>query len=103
MEKMSTTKERFQKEEKPYVRISESKTRAQTVRMRESQTTLLSDIPTARLIDLWVARWGHDWVDLVEVTEDPFYKDAYDRMRREGELEVHFLTDRSKYVCRNPK
>jgi hypothetical protein len=100
---MSTTKERFQKEEKPYVRISASKTRAQTVRMQESQTTLLSDIPTARLIDLWVARWGHDWVDLVEVIEDQFYKDAYDRMRREGELEIHFLTDRSKYVCRNPK
>ena len=100
---MSTTKERFQKEEKPYVRISASKTRAQIVRMQESQTTLLSDIPTARLIDLWVARWGHDWVDLVEVIEDQFYKDAYDRMRREGELEIHFLTDRSKYVCRNPK
>jgi len=100
---MSITKERFQKEEKPYVRISASKTRAQTVRMQESQTTLLSDIPTARLIDLWVARWGHDWVDLVEVIEDQFYKDAYDRMRREGELEIHFLTDRSKYVCRNPK
>jgi len=100
---MSTTKERFQREEKPYVRISASKTRAQTVRMQESQTTLLSDIPTARLIDLWVARWGHDWVDLVEVIEDQFYKDAYDRMRREGELEIHFLTDRSKYVCRNPK
>ena len=100
---MSTTKERFQKEEKPYVRISASKTRAQTVRMQESQTTLLSDIPTARLIDLWVARWGHDWVDLVEVIEDQFYKDAYDKMRREGELEIHFLTDRSKYVCRNPK
>ena len=100
---MSTTKERYPKVEKQYVRISESKTRAQTVRMRESQTTLLNDIPTARLIDLWVARWGHDWVDLVDVIEDPFYKDAYDRMRREGELEIHFLTDRSKYVCRNPK
>ena len=100
---MSITKEHYPKVEKQYVRISESKTRAQTVRMRESQTTLLSDIPTARLIDLWVARWGHDWVDLVEVIEDPFYKDAYDRMRREGEFEVHFLTDRSKYVCRNPK
>ena len=100
---MSTTKERYQKGERQYARISESKTRAQIVRMRESQTTLLSDIPTARLIDLWVARFGHDWVDLQDVVSDSFYKDAYDRMRREGELEVHFLTDRSKYVCRNPK
>ena len=100
---MLTTKEPYQKEERPYVRISALKTRAQTVRMQESRTTLLSDIPTARLIDLWVARFGHDWVDLQEVVEDPFYKAAYDRMRREGELEIHFLTDRSKYVCRNPK
>ena len=100
---MSTTKEHYPKEERPYARISASKTRAQTVRMRESQTTLLSDIPTTRLIDLWVARFGHDWVDLQDVVEDQFYKAAYDRMRREGELEVHFLTDRSKYVCRNPK
>ena len=100
---MSTTKKHYPKEEKLYARISASRTRAQTVRMQESRTTLLSDIPTARLIDLWVARFGHDWVDLQEVVEDPFYKAAYDRMRREGELEIHFLTDRSKYVCRNPK
>jgi len=103
MEKMSTTKERYQKGERQYVRISASKTRAQIARMQESQITLLSDIPTARLIDLWVARWGHDWVDLLEVCEDQFFQDAYTRMRREGELEVHFLTDRAKYVCRNPK
>jgi len=100
---MSITKEPYQKVERQYARISASKTRAQIARMQEKPITLLSDIPTARLIDLWVARWGHDWVDLVEVTEDPFYKDAYNRMRKEGELEVHFLTDRSKYVCRNPK
>ena len=100
---MLTTKERYQKEERPYVRISASKTRAQTVRMQESQTTLLSDVPTNRLIDIWVARWGHDWVDLADVTEDPFFHDAFLRMKREGELEVHFLTDRAKYVCRNPK
>ena len=42
-------------------------------------------------------------MDLLEVTEDQFFQDAYTRMRREGELEVHFLTDRAKYVCRNPK
>ena len=100
---MSTTKKHYPKEEKLYARISASRTRAQTVRMQESRTTLLSDIPTTRLIDLWVARFGHEWVDLQEVVEDPFYKAAYDRMRREGELEIHFLTDRSKYVCRNPK
>lgn len=100
---MSTTKEPYQKGERQYARISASKTRVPIVRMQESPTTQLSDIPTERLIDLWIARWGHDWVDLVDVTEDPFYKDAFIRMKREGELEVHFLTDRAKYVCRNPK
>ena len=100
---MSTTKERYQKVERPYVRISASKTRVQTVRMQESQTTLLSDVPTDRLIDLWIARWGHDWVDLQDIQDDQFFQDAYTRMRREGELEIHYLTDRAKYVCRNPK
>lgn len=100
---MSITKERYQKGERQYARISASRKRAITARMQESQTTLLSDIPTERLIDLWVARWGHDWVDLLDVTEDSFFQDAYTRMKKEGELEVHFLTDRAKYVCRNPK
>ena len=100
---MSTINAPYQKEERQYVRISVLKTRAQTARMQESQTTLLSDIPTERLIDLWVTRWGHDWVDLADLLNDQFFQDAYTRMRREGELEVHFLTDRAKYVCRNPK
>ena len=100
---MSITKERYQKGERQYARISVLKTRAQTAHMQESRTTLLSDIPTDRLIDLWVTRFGHDWVDLVDITEDPFFHDAFLRMKREGELEVHFLTDRAKYVCRNPK
>ena len=100
---MSTTKKRYQKGERQYVRISASKMLAQTVHTLASPTTLLSDIPTDRLIDLWVARFGHDWVDLQEVMDEQFFQDAYTRMRREGELEVHFLTDRAKYVCRNPK
>ena len=100
---MSITKERYQKGERQYARISVLKTRAQTAHMQGSPTTLLSDIPTDRLIDLWVARFGHDWVDLQDLLDDQFFQDAYTRMRREGELEVHFLTDRAKYVCRNPK
>lgn len=100
---MSTTKERYQKGERQYARISASKMQVRTVHTLASPTTLLSDIPTDRLIDLWVARFGHDWVDLQEIMDDQFFQDAYTRMRREGELEVHFLTDRAKYVCRNPK
>lgn len=100
---MSTINAPYQKEERQYARISVLKTRAQIARMQESQITLLSDIPTERLIDLWVTRWGHDWVDLADLSGDQFFQDAYTRMRREGELEVHFLTDRAKYVCRNPK
>ena len=100
---MSTIKERYQKGERQYARISASKKRAPIARMQESPTTQLSEIPTSTLIDLWIARWGHEWVDLLEVTDDPFFTDAFTRMKKEGELEVHFLTDRAKYVCRNPK
>ena len=64
---MSITKEHYPKVEKQYVRISESKTRAQTVRMRESQTTLLSDIPTARLIDHFNFRHRQTKQNYIEV------------------------------------
>lgn len=63
-------------------------------------TTPLSEVSTETLINLWVTRWGHDWVNLEEVDDDPFYNDVYYRLRIAGELEVHFLTDRAKYVCR---
>lgn len=100
---MSTTKRPLVKAEKLYARICVSRVPATTARMREKLTILLSDVPTKTLINLWVAKWGHDWIDLNDLVDDSFFNDAYHRLRQEGEVEVHYLTDRAKYVCRNPK
>jgi hypothetical protein len=67
---------------------------------------LLSDVFRAKvetLVDLWITRYGNEWVDLANVMEDEFYGRVYKRLRSLGELEVHFLTDRAKYVCRKPE
>lgn len=55
------------------------------------------------LIDLWVTRYGNAWVDLDQIMEDGFYGRVYKRLKSMGELEVHFLTDRAKFVCRKPE
>jgi hypothetical protein len=61
------------------------------------------ETPVATLIDLWVARFGNDWVDLETVDEELFFGLAYQRLKNLGQLEVHYLTDRARYVCRKPK
>jgi len=55
------------------------------------------------LIDLWVARYGNEWVDLETVDDDVFFSLAYTRLKNLGQLEIHYLTDRARYVCRKPK
>ena len=55
------------------------------------------------LLNLWVTRFGNEWTDLVEIEKDPFFTLAYQRLRQMGELEQHYLTDRSRYVCRRPE
>lgn len=65
-----------------------------------------SDVFNAKidtLINLWVTRYGNAWVDLDQVLEDEFYQRVYKRLKTLGELEVHFLTDRAKFVCRKPE
>lgn len=61
------------------------------------------DAPVSVLIDMWVVRFGNDWVDIETVDNDDFFKQAFKRLKGMGELEVHYLTDRSRYVCRKPK
>ena len=61
------------------------------------------ETPVSTLIDLWVARFGNDWVDLETVDEELFFGLAYQRLKNLGQLEVHYLTDRARYVCRKPK
>ena len=59
--------------------------------------------PIENLINLWVTRFGNEWIDLVTVEDDEFFRLAYQRLKQMGELEVHYLTDRARYVCRRPE
>jgi hypothetical protein len=60
------------------------------------------DMPVERLINLWLAKYGNDWVDVALVLNDNYYKYVYKRLKALNELEQHYLTDRSKFVCRKP-
>lgn len=61
-------------------------------------------IPIETLLNLWVTRFGNEWVDLEAVIEgDDFFMNAYKRLKQMGLLEQHYLTDRSRYVCRKPE
>ena len=55
------------------------------------------------LINLWVTRFGNEWIDLATIEDDEFFNLAYRRLKQMGELEVHYLTDRARYVCRRPE
>ena len=59
--------------------------------------------PVSVLVDLWVTRFGNEWVDIETVEEDVFFLIAYKRLRQMAHLEVHYLTDRARYVCRKPE
>lgn len=66
-------------------------------------TDELLNAPLPTLIDLWLARYGNEWVSLETVDDDEFFSKAYKQLKAVGELEVHYLTDRARYVCRKPK
>ena len=50
--------------------------------------------------DLWDARWGNNWVPIEAIVDDEFFRAAYTAMKEAGEIEMHYLTDRARYVCR---
>ena len=60
-------------------------------------------VPVDNLVNIWVLRFGHDWVELERIEEDLFFSLAFKRLQQLGEVEVHFLTDRARYVCRMPE
>lgn len=60
-------------------------------------------VPVDSLIDIWTLRFGSTWVNLEDIETDEFFKMAYVRLKSLGKLEVHYLTDRSRYVCRKPE
>lgn len=59
-------------------------------------------MPVALLVDLWITKYGNDWVDIVDLQDDTFWNIVYVRLKALGEVEVHYLTDRARYVCRKP-
>lgn len=59
--------------------------------------------PVATLLNLWLTRYGNEWVDLEDIEKDEFFAIAYKRLKQMGELEQHYLTDRARYVCRKPE
>ena len=60
-------------------------------------------IPIDRLVNLWIARFGNDWVPMESIEEEEFFRLVFNRLKQLGEVEVHFLTDRARYVCRMPE
>ena len=60
-------------------------------------------VPIDRLVNLWITRFGHDWIEMERIEEEEFFKLAFNRLKQLGEVEVHFLTDRARYVCRMPE
>jgi hypothetical protein len=60
-------------------------------------------IPIDRLVNLWIARFGNDWVPMESIEDEEFFRLAFNRLKQLGEVEVHFLTDRARYVCRMPE
>jgi len=59
--------------------------------------------PVATLLNLWLTRFGNEWIDLEDIEKDEFFTIAYKRLKQMGELEQHYLTDRARYVCRKPE
>ena len=61
------------------------------------------NVPVDRLVNLWIARFGNDWVEMELVEKDEFFRNALVRLKQLGEVEIHYLTDRARYVCRMPE
>jgi hypothetical protein len=71
------------------------------VSMKDLQSEAFNT-PIATLIDLWLTRYGNEWVDMDKIEGDEFYVLAYKRLKSLGQLETHYLTDRARFVCRKP-
>jgi hypothetical protein len=59
--------------------------------------------PLSTLENLWMTKYEDKWVDLEAIADDPFFGLVYKRLFQKGLVEVHYLTNKSKYVCRVPE
>ena len=122
---MSTTTRPYLKAEKLLSGTYESNQQARIEVLRASPTIVLNsatnrwpevqtncieikeheafNTPINTLLDLWLTRFGNEWIDLEDIEKDEFFSIAYKRLKQMGELEQHYLTDRARYVCRKPE
>jgi len=122
---MSTTTRPYLKAEKLLSGTYESNQQARIEVLRASPTIVLNSAPNRwpevqtncieikeheafntpinTLLDLWLTRFGNEWIDLEDIEKDEFFSIAYKRLKQMGELEQHYLTDRARYVCRKPE
>jgi hypothetical protein len=68
----------------------------------EDLESLPFSTPIETLLNLWVARYGNEWVDVKDVLAEEFYGLTYKRLKAMGKLETHYLTNRARFVCRKP-
>ena len=84
----------------PFGAVAKVRNHTNSVELKENEAY---NTPTQTLCDLWVAKWGNEWVDLVDLQDDRFWGVAFERLKQLGHVEQHYLTDRATYVCRKPE
>jgi hypothetical protein len=56
--------------------------------------------PLSALVDMWVVRWGSEWVGETEFQEDDFWRIALVRLTGANKLEKHNLANQYMSVYR---
>ena len=58
--------------------------------------------PLDTLENLWLTRFGNEWVDIATIEDDVTFRLVFRRLYEVRRLEMHYLTDRARFVCRKP-
>jgi hypothetical protein len=56
--------------------------------------------PLSALVDMWIVRWGSEWVSETEFQEDDFWRIALVRLTGANKLEKHNLANQYMSVYR---
>ena len=84
----------------PFGATAKPHTYTNSIELKENEA-FNTDVQT--LSDLWLAKWGNEWVDVQKIHDDRFWSIAFERLKQLGMIEQHYLTDRAMHVCRRPK
>jgi len=80
--------------------------KAEAFAMEIDEAQLNSEVfrtPIDTLANVWTAKYGDRWIDLEAITSDACFSLVYKRLYQRGMIETHYLTNKSKYVCRVPE